>query len=252
MVGKGGVGKTLITVLLTKIISEDYNYKLLLIDADPSHPHLCNMLKVKPRKSLEELRLDAIRNAHNEKKDPQILAEKIDFDLYEGMAESKDFCIFSIGQPEGPGCFCPSNILLRRVIESISQDFEIILIDGEAGLEQISRMVFKSIDFLIIITDTSLRSLETAKSIKKHAKKFTSYKKLGIIINKANENIGLLINKLKELDLPLIGTIPQDNLVIEYDLKGKPLIDLPDDSKSLISLKFLIKKIFPFLNSSKF
>ena len=69
------------------------------------------MLKIKPKRTLEELRLDAIKNAHNEKNDPQILAEKIDFAIYEGMTESKDFCIFSIGQPEGPGCFCPSNIL---------------------------------------------------------------------------------------------------------------------------------------------
>ena len=111
-------------------------------------------------------------------------------------------------------------------------------------------MVFKSIDFLIIITDTSLRSLETANSIKNHARKFTNYNKLGIIINKADKNIEFLINKLKELDLPLIGTIPLDNLVNEFDLKGKPLLDLPDSSKSLISLKILIKKIFPFLDKS--
>jgi len=204
------------------------------------------MLKVKPKKSLEEIRLNAVKKAHSEKDDPQKVAERIDFDVYEGMAESKNFCIFSIGQPEGPGCFCPSNTLLRRVIESISQDFEVVLIDGEAGLEQINRMVFKSIDILIIITDSTLRSLETANSIKNHAKKFTNYKKLGVIINKANEKIGILINKLKELDLPLIGTIPQDNLIMEFDLEGKPLIDLPDNSISLKSLKHLLKEILTF------
>ncbi|MFX1497653.1 MAG: AAA family ATPase [Promethearchaeota archaeon] len=246
IVGKGGVGKTVIVVLLAKVISKDYNYKLLLIDADPTHPHLCNMLKIKPKKTLEELRLDAIKNAHIAKQNPQKLAEKIDFDIYEGMAESKDFCIFSMGQPEGPGCFCPSNILLRRVIESISQDFDLILIDAEAGLEQINRKVFASIDILLIITDSSLRSLETANSIKNHAKKFTNYKRIGVIINKANENIEFLVEKLKELNLPLIGTIPVDNIVSEFDLHGNPLIDLPDNSKSLKSIRILIKDILPF------
>lgn len=213
-----------------------------MIDADPTHPHLCNMVKVKPSKSLEELRIEAVKKAHNGGESAQKLAERIDFDVYEGMAESKNFCLFSIGQPEGPGCFCPSNILLRKVIESISKDFDIILIDGEAGLEQINRMVLKSIDVLIIITDLSLRSIETANSIKNQAKKYTNYKNLGVLINKAKGNIDIITKKLKELELPLIGSIPEDNIIMEFDLEGRPLIDIPEDSVSFISLKNAIEQ----------
>jgi len=213
-----------------------------LIDADPTHPHLSNMVKVKPNKSLEELRIEAVKKAQSGGESAQKLAERIDFDIYEGMAESKNFCLFSIGQPEGPGCFCPSNILLRKVIESISKDFDIILIDGEAGLEQINRMVLKSIDILIIITDLSLRSIETANSIKKQAKKYTNYKNLGVIINKVKGNIDVIAKKLKEIELPLIGSIPEDNIILEFDLKGRPLIDIPKDSASFISLKNAIEQ----------
>lgn len=248
MTGKGGVGKTVITVLLAKVISELYNYKLLLIDADPTHPHLSNMVKLKPRRSLEELRLEAVKKAHKKNETAQKLAERIDFDVYEGMAESKNFCLFSIGQPEGPGCFCPSNILLRKVIESISKDFDIILIDGEAGLEQINRMVLKSIDILIIITDLSLRSIETANSIRNQAKKYTNYKNLGVLINKAKGNIDIIANKLKELELPLFGSIPEDNIIMEFDLQGKPLIDIPKDSVSYESLKNAIEELFSSFN----
>ncbi|MFX0019605.1 MAG: AAA family ATPase [Promethearchaeota archaeon] len=244
IVGKGGVGKTVITVLFTKAITEYYNYKLLLIDADPTHPHLSNMVKVKPNKSLEELRVEAVKKAHSGGESAQKLAERIDFDVYEGIAESKNFSLFSIGQPEGPGCFCPSNILLRKVIESISKDFDIILIDGEAGLEQINRMVLKSIDILLIVTDLSLRSIETANSIKNQAKKYTNYKDLGVLINKVKGNIDIIINKLKELKLPLIGSIPEDNIIMEFDLQGKPLIDIPNDSVSYESLKNAIKELF--------
>ncbi|MFX0025555.1 MAG: AAA family ATPase [Candidatus Hermodarchaeota archaeon] len=248
IMGKGGVGKTVITVLITKIISEYYKYKLLLIDADPTHPHLCNMVKVKPNKSLEELRIEAVKKAHRGGETVQKLAERIDFDVYEGMAESKNFCLFSIGQPEGPGCFCPSNTLLRRVIESISKDFDIILIDGEAGLEQINRMVLKSIDILLIITDLSLRSIETANSIRNQAKKYTNYRNLGVLINKAKGNINIITKKLKELELPLIGSIPEDNVIIEFDLEGKPLIDVPEDSISYMSLKDAIEPLFSSFN----
>ena len=195
VVGKGGVGKSVITALLAKVISQKYNYKLLLIDADPTHPHLSNMVKLVPKQSLEEIRTDIIESAVKNEKSPKKIAKNIDFKVYNSMAESKDFCLFSIGQPEGPGCFCPSNTLLKRVIESISKDFDIILMDCEAGLEQINRLVLESVDMILIVTDISLRSVETANSIRNSAKKFTNYKKLGIIVNKVKGNIKVNIQK---------------------------------------------------------
>ena len=241
VVGKGGVGKTAITSLMARIISETHDKKLLLIDADPTHPHLSQMVDLIPEKSLEEIRLNAVKEAHKGEMISKKLAERIDFNVYEGLAESKDFCLFSMGQPEGPGCFCPSNTLLRKVIESISQDFDLILIDCEAGLEQIHRMVLKSIDILVIITDISLRSIQTANSIRNTAKKFTNYKQVGVVVNKVKGNIDLILKKLEELDLPLFGQIPDDPLIMEFDLKGKPIINLPEESEALIAIKKIVK-----------
>ena len=216
---------------------------MLLIDADPTHPHLSNMVKLVPEKSLEEVRLNVVKNMSRKDKDTKELAEEIDFNVYDSMVESKDFCLFSIGQPEGPGCFCPSNTLLRKVIESISQDFDIILIDCEAGLEQINRMVIKSVDILLIITDISMRSVETADSIRKSAKKFTKYKELGIIVNKVKGNINPIIDKLNTLELPIYAQIPEDQKILEFDLNGIPLIDISKDSPSLLVINKLIKRI---------
>ncbi|MHA1727394.1 MAG: nucleotide-binding protein [Promethearchaeota archaeon] len=243
VVGKGGTGKTMITVLLAKVLSQKYDYKMLLIDADPSHPHLSNMVKLTPEKSLEQVRIELVKKSSKKNKNLQKLAENLDFDVYNAMSESKDFCLFSIGQPEGPGCFCPSNTLLRKVIESISKDFDIILIDCEAGLEQIQREVIRSVDILLIITDISLRSVETANSIKKGAKKFTNYKKLGVIINKAKNNIGVIKKRLQKLDLPLLGEVHEDNIITEFDLEGKPLFDIPEDAQSLLEVEEILKKI---------
>ncbi len=243
IVGKGGSGKTVITTLLAKNIMKKYNYKMLLIDADPTHPHLSYMVNLIPTRSLENIRTDVIDKTLTKDKSIQELAENIDFEVYNALAESKDFSLFSIGQPEGPGCFCPSNALLRKVIESISKDFDLILIDCEAGLEQINRMVIESVDILLIVSDISIRSLETANTIRKSAKKFTKYKKLGIILNRVKGNVDYVLKKLEELNLPLLARIPEDDNIVEFDSKGKPIIDIPEDSLSLSSINRLVEVI---------
>ena len=241
--GKGGVGKSIITTLIAKAISETSKHKLLLIDADPAHPHLSKMVKLVPEKSLEKIRADLIDDTISKKEDIQSIVDTIDFKVYSAIKESKAFSLFSIGQPEGPGCFCPSNTLLRKVIESISSDFDIVLIDCEAGLEQINRMVIKSVDSVIIVTDISLRSVDTANSINQSAKKFTNYRKIGIIINRVKGDITKITNKLKEYDLSVIVSIPEDELLTEFDLEGKPIIDIPEKSTSFQVIKDNIHRI---------
>ena len=202
IVGKGGSGKTVITTLLAKFIARNYDYKMLLIDADPTHPHLSYMVNLIPEKSLEKLRIDVIDEILTKADDFEKVAQNIDFEVYNAIAESKHFSVFSIGQPEGPGCFCPSNTLLRKVIGSISKDFDIVLIDCEAGLEQINRMVIETVDIILIVSDMSIRSIDTAATIRDGAKKFTNYKKLGVVLNRVKGNTTQIKRKLQELNLP--------------------------------------------------
>ena len=244
VVGKGGSGKTAITTLLAKSISKNYDFKMLLIDADPTHPHLSQMVSLIPKKSLEKLRTDVIEKVLTNAKSFEEVAENIDFEVYNAITESKDFSLFSIGQPEGPGCFCPSNTLLRKVISSISKDFDIVLIDCEAGLEQINRMVIETVDILLIVSDVSVRSVETAGTISKSAKKFTKYKKFGVILNRVKGDIDYILEKLDDLNLPLLGKIPEDDNISKFELKGKPLIDIPEGSKSLLAINKIVEDLF--------
>jgi len=246
IVGKGGSGKSVITTLLAKVISQKEKYKLLLIDADPTHPHLSYMVNLLPKKSLEKLRTDVIDEILTKAKDLDKVAENIDFEVYNAITESKEFSLFSIGQPEGPGCFCPSNALLRKVISSITKDFDIVLIDCEAGLEQINRMVIETVDLLLIVSDTSIRSVETADAIRKSAKKFTNYKDFGVILNRTKGDVDHIVKKLKDLKLPLLTKIPEDDNITKFDMEGKPLIDIPENSPSLLAVEDLTKYLFNF------
>ncbi|MFX1389917.1 MAG: AAA family ATPase [Promethearchaeota archaeon] len=243
IVGKGGSGKTIITTLIAKSISKNYNYKILLIDADPTHPHLSHMVNLIPEKSLEKLRTEVIDDILTKATNFEKVAENIDYEVYNAIAENKEFSLFSIGQPEGPGCFCPSNALLRKVIGSISKDFDIVLIDCEAGLEQINRMVIEKVDILLIVSDISMRSIETAAAIRESADKFTQYKKLNLILNRVKGNTNQIKKKLKDLKLPLLGEIPEDVTISEFELKGKPIIDLPENSKSYVVISNLVQSI---------
>ncbi|MHA1804051.1 MAG: AAA family ATPase [Promethearchaeota archaeon] len=243
--GKGGSGKTSITVLLAKALIENRTTKLLLVDADPTHPHLCDMVDLNPHQTIEKIRKNLIQSVYRNEKVLSKIAQDIDFEVYNAIQESKHFSLFSLGQPEGPGCFCPSNTILRNVIDSISHDFDIVLIDCEAGLEQIHRQVLKSIHFLIIVVDLSMRSVETARSIKSSAKKFTNSQSMGVIVNKSLGDITPILNKIEEFKLSLIGTISDDPLIKNFDLMGKPLIYLPETSTSFREMKLLIDRIFP-------
>jgi len=243
VLGKGGVGKSILTTLMAKTISLDYNYKLLLIDADPTHPHLSKMVKLNPEKSIEQLRINLINNILKKQESADDIADNIDFNVYNAMVESKEFSLFSIGQPEGPGCFCPSNTILRKVIESISKDFDIVLIDCEAGLEIVNRLVIQTVDIVLIITDLSIRGIDTAESIRSSAEKFTNYKKMAIIINKVKGDISNLVEKLKKLNFELIGLVPEDQNIVCFDLEGRPIIDLPMDSESYLIVKKIVNNV---------
>jgi CO dehydrogenase maturation factor len=242
--GKGGSGKSVTTTLLAKLLSEKYNKKLLLIDADPTHPHLSYMVNLIPEKTIEDVRTEIIEESINRTLEVDKIARNIDYKIYNIVKETKSFGVLSIGQPKIEGCFCPLNSLLRNVIDSISKDYDFILIDCEAGLEQINRKVIRNVDIVLIISDMSVRGIKTASSIKKSAQRFTSSRYIGLILNRVKGSFQTLTDHIARLDLQVIGKIPDDEIISQFDLQGKPLIDLPENAQSLASIDSIITKLF--------
>lgn len=242
VVGKGGTGKTTITYLLSRVLSSrDKN--VLLIDGDPTMSHLARVVGIQNPKTLEKIRLEIIktvsRGTADEKAD---LAFNLDRIIDEIIIKKPRFDMLVMGQPEAPGCFCPSNTLLRDVIENISGRYDVILIDCEAGLEQIHRKVIRSISHLIIVSDKSVRSLLTAQKIVSSANKYTSGKDYYLILNRVSEIEEEILQKhIEAVEVKGIHRLRELNRLAELEIKGKSLEKFSDES--------VFKEIESFLDS---
>ncbi len=244
IVGKGGTGKTTFTHLLARCIM-DLGIHPLLIDADPTTSHLARSFKVQAEKSIEAIRMEVIKTAGRRDTDEKRhLAETIDEMVSNAVIHCEGFSILVLGQPETAGCFCPSNALLRKIIAREIGKYEVILIDCEAGMEQINREVIQEVDTLVVVCDGSVRSLETAEFVLQAARKFTHFKEAGIVLNKWRENFAIsLQDRIRGLGVPLLGKIPDDAEILTLDGKGNPLLELPKTSESYM----VIQKIVEFL-----
>ena len=243
--GKGGTGKTVSVALMARALSEAAGTgKLLLIDADPAMG-LLSALGVSVRRTMGEVREKIIRTARGgEKEEKAQLVDRIDYMALEALSETDRFAVLAMGRTETLGCYCPVNALLRGAIEVLSKSFDTILIDGEAGLEQINRQVVSRLHTLLIVSDPTSRGLETAAVIRKMVEvdKVMQCKRLGLVLNRVRGNEQLLTDAARKLGLDLFGMIPFDETIAEHDLVGTPIIGLPDDSPALGAYRQIVEK----------
>ena len=242
--GKGGTGKTLVASTLVKILSKT-GKDLLAIDADPDS-NLPEALGVEVDKTVGDIR-EELKSDTTSGKIPKEMNkwDILDYKIMESVVETPDFDLLVMGRPEGSGCYCAVNNMLRRLIETLSSNYDIIIIDTEAGLEHLSRRTTQNVDIMLVITDKSKRGILTAKRIGDLAEELDiTFQKLYLILNRVNEkNEEEVKKKVNEINVELIGTIYEDEDVARYDIEGKPLIDLPDDSNTVMAISKIIEKI---------
>ncbi|NVM04672.1 MAG: AAA family ATPase [Candidatus Helarchaeota archaeon] len=244
VVGKGGAGKTITTALMAKIIARSKKYKLFLIDADPAMAHLARILGLNVELTLEDIRNEIIEVAGRKiTEEKEEMVRTLDYKVFDALIEGKDFSLLAMGRPEGPGCFCPANVLLRKSIEVLSKHFDIMLIDCEAGLEHINRKVIKSIDTLIMVSDSTIRGVQTAEAISKASAKFTQSKNTGLVINRVKDSAESIQNYAKKVGLNILGLIPEDPYITDLDNSGGTLKDLPEDSPTIKAVEKILKNI---------
>lgn len=243
--GKGGTGKTAFTAMMTRALLDSGRAgRLLVIDADPALGQ-CSALGARVTRTMGQIREDIIRTARRGNRDEKSeIAEKVDYMVFEALSEMDRFALLAMGRTESLGCFCPVNTLLRKAIETLSKSFDTILVDGEAGLEQINRQVTEHLDTLMILSDPSSRGLETAAVIKEMVEhdKIIECEKLGIVFNRVAGNEELLRQAAARIGLTVFGMIPQDATLSAFDLAGRPIVELPAESTALTAVRQLIEE----------
>ena len=243
--GKGGTGKTAITAMMARaLVDSGRAGKLLVIDADPALGQL-SALGARANRTMGQIREEIIRTARQGNKDAKAaLAEKLDYLVFEALNEMDHFALLAMGRTETLGCYCPVNDLLQDALEKLSESFDTILIDGEAGLEQINRQVVRHLDTLMIISDPTSRAMETAAVIKSmiETEKIMECRKLGLVFNRVAGNEALLKDSARKIGLEIFGFVPNDEQIAAYDLVGKPITQLPADSLGQAAVREIVER----------
>ncbi|WP_054834832.1 AAA family ATPase [Methanobrevibacter arboriphilus] len=241
--GKGGTGKTLVSSILVKLLSKT-GKDLLVIDADPDS-NIPESLGIDVDKSVGDVRED-LKKDINKGKIPSGMNkwDILDYKIMESIVETPDFDLLMMGRPEGSGCYCAVNNMLRKIIENISSNYDFIVIDTEAGLEHLSRRTTQSVDTMLVVSDSSKRGLHTASRVGNLSKELEISLINYLILNRVKpSNEKEICEKSKETGLDTIGLIHDDDIVSKFDIEGKPLIDLPDDCEPVEIIKEVIDKI---------
>lgn len=246
--GKGGVGKTTLCGLLIQYLCEQGKRPVLAVDAD-ANSNLNEVLGVEVDMTLGEIREEVAR-AENSKTNP-IPASMSKSDYMEIMfnrclVEDDDFDMLVMGRTQGKGCYCFVNGLLQTQLAKLTPNYPYVVVDNEAGMEHISRGILPKVDMVLLVSDCSRRGVQAVGRIAELVKDCgLNPKTMGLIVNRAPEgrlNEGTK-EEIEKQGLTLLGVVPQDAEVFEYDCDGKPTVQLPESSPVKKALRSIIDNL---------
>jgi len=245
--GKGGTGKTSLTGLLINNLTTNKKGPVLVVDAD-ANANINEVLGIEVETTIGAIREEINQREKQGNSFPggMTKAQYLKYRLNTCLSEGEGYDLMVMGRSEGEGCYCYVNGILREQTDRLSDSYEYLVIDNEAGMEHLSRKTTKHIDKLLLVTDCSRRSVQAVARIRDLAKELKlSVGDIHLIVNKVPN--GILNDGIKEEiakhNLDLIGVVPMDEMIYEYDSSGRPLVNLPEDSKSKIAINEIIDKL---------
>jgi CO dehydrogenase maturation factor len=211
MAGKGGTGKTTVAAMVLRYLVEHGKTPVLAVDAD-ANANLNEVLGLDLEHTVGEAREEMKKGGGMvEMTKDQLIEMRIN----QCLVEADGFDLISMGQSEGPGCYCAANNLVAHYMEVLGKNYPYILMDNEAGMEHISRLTTKNVDLLVLVSDPSWRGIQACQRLKD------------------------LANQLR------IVTGKVVLLVTEYDSQGRPTYTLPGDSAALQAVQDIFSRLLP-------
>ena len=240
--GKGGVGKTTVASLVIRQLSMNDQGPILAVDADPNS-NLGETLGLEVTTTVGDIRETFMR-------DPQGVPSGMDKAIYletlveQALIEKPQFDLLVMGRQEGQGCYCMVNNILNNFTERLSNSYKYMVVDNEAGMEHLSRRTSGKVDMLYLVTDYSLRGLRALKRINEMLEGLKlKVAGLGIVVTRAPETLGeAFMKEVDEIGIPVVATIPNDPALLNFDMEKRSLMELPDDSLSVVAVEKMLDK----------
>ena len=246
--GKGGVGKTTLTGLLIQYLCESGKKPVLAVDAD-ANANLNEVLGVGIEYTLGELREEIERAGVDSRYQIPVGMTKqayLEARLADAITEEDDYDLMVMGRTQGQGCYCFVNGLVQTQIQKLQSNYPYVVVDNEAGMEHISRGLIPTMEIAILVSDCSRRGVQAAGRIAALMKELNfKPKTVGLIVNRAPEgklDAGTM-EEVEKQGLTLLGVVPHDQDVYQYDCDGKPIVWLPKDSPVRSALHDIVQKL---------
>lgn len=246
--GKGGVGKTTLCGLLIQYLCESGKKPVLAVDAD-ANSNLNEVLGVETEITLGELREEIERAGVDSRYQIPAGVTKQDYlemRLADAITEEDDYDLMVMGRSQGQGCYCFVNGLVQTQLQRLQSHYPYIVVDNEAGMEHISRGILPTMQTAVLVSDCSRRGVQAAGRIARLIEELNlKPQKMGLIVNRAPE--GTLdagtMEEIEKQNLNLLGVVPHDDMVYQFDCDGKPTVQLPGDSPVRAALKKIVEKL---------
>ena len=245
MAGKGGTGKTTTSALLLKYLIDRKMTPVLAVDAD-ANANLNELLEQDVQMTLGQIR----KEIKSDIPDGMTRDQYMEMKIHQSLIEDTGYDLMVMGQPDGPGCYCAANQYLAMTMDKLAENYAYIVVDNEAGMEHLSRMNIREIDYLLIISDPSARGILTAKRIADITGHLgLTVKNKFLIVNRTPDPIPETLQEkideaVNETDLPLGGIISSSNDLINQELSGTSYLKLDNDSSVINQATAIFDKIF--------
>jgi CO dehydrogenase maturation factor len=239
--GKGGTGKTSVSALLIRLLSQEG--LVLAVDADPS-TNLSQALglPLDDSRTVGGIREKMADDVSKNRLSPDVGKPEYLFNkIVESLTEAKGFDLLTMGRPEGPGCYCASNEFLRASLDKLVKDYKYsyVVMDCEAGMEHISRQTTRDVDVLLLMSDPTMKGVTTAARMNELIRELRSnVGKVELVINRVRGELSPEIKKaIDDSGLHIIALIPEDPDIAGLEMQGKPVTGLPPESPLLLKVK---------------